>query len=757
MKFFQRTLLSFAGVIALQAALTGAALAAIFGSMQAEDAQREVSAEAANAYESFNAWKLAFWKEINDLVEDPALEAAVSSASAAGGSPLRSASVERALARRLSATAAQAVVLRDNAEGSSRYLGTAEPGREFPDPASFYCAKAHPYVEIIQARGGLWFVGTARIAPAARRPLDAFILKRIDADLLGHLSYDPMVAVAITVPGGGQRIAGMYSGGAGSVSGAAAATLAFARREPALSRFSGEAYAYLPKVSGGGGPYSAVLRLTGTVASAGGEKPVLLGAVLSLAEYGARAERLARSVLSVSLVVAALTIVLAMIISGSIVGPVRRLLRAMRRIEGGDYRAELRGPVSGEIGELLEGFNGMARKLEADKLEMEEYIAEIVGLKERADGIIESIREGLAVIDSEGGVESANGSFRRLFGESAGRAGARLAGIDRGPFDEALVEEARDAMRDRESRGGITRRAADGRSFEIKLYPLVAATGLERARCIVIVEDVSERLENEERVIQADRLASMGMLSAGVAHEINNPLSSILANVGNAISESGDPEVVATLRVVEGETHRIARIVRQLLDFSAPRRAPRRSRAAAPGRQVAASDEPPPRCDANEVARELVRLVGFPLRAEGRIEFALDLDPGCPEAAMGEDELKQVLLNLLKNAVQAVGGSGRVEVATRAEEGALRLSVSDDGPPIPEEDLGRIFDPFFTTKSAASSGPAAPGGTEAGLGLGLSVAYGIVAKRGGSIRAANEEGGGAIFTVVLPAAGGERR
>jgi PAS domain S-box-containing protein len=743
MKLFQRTLWSFVGVIALQAAVSGAALAAIFGSMQAEDAAREISDEAANAYESFNAWKLAFWKEINELAEDRQLSAALSSGR--GGIP-PGREAERILAQRLPLSAAKAIVLRDVLTGSSRYSGAtsgAPPGPGFPDPASFRYVKTHPYVEIVRSGGYLWFVGAVRIGPGLGRPLDLFLVKRIDADLLGHLSYDPMVATAVIVPGGGPRVAGIYTGGVG-ISGAAASALSFAR-SALLPSAGGEAYAYYPKVAGPGGPHSIVLRLTGSVSSEGGERPVLLCTVLSLVEYTARAARLQRSVISITLVVVAITIVVALVLSGSIVSPIRRLSRAMRRIEGGDFRAELRGPVSGELGELLEGFNVMARKLAADKLEMEAYISEIVGLKERGDGIIESIREGLAVIDAEGRMESANGSFRGLFGEAAGLAGARIVEIDRGPFDEAFLEAAREALRDRENRGGITRRAADGRSFEIKLYPLVAATRPELARCIVIVEDVSERLEYEERVIQADRLGSMGMLSAGVAHEINNPLSSILANVGNAISESSDPEVVSTLRVVESETHRIARIVRQLLDFSAPRRAPMRAGGVA--------EEIRPRCDANDVARELVKLVGFPLRSEGRVEFVELLDPGLPEAAMLQDELKQVLLNLLKNALQAVDGSGRIKVETRATEGGLELSVTDDGPCIPDEILGRIFDPFFTTKAR----PALPGGADAGLGLGLSVAYGIVTKRGGSIRVANEEGGGVAFIVALPAAGGRDR
>jgi len=749
-KLFQRTLWSFAGVIALQAALAGAALSTILGSMQAEDAGREMAAEAANAYESFNAWKLAFWKDINELAEDARLSALVE---ASVGSPAWDPDVARELALRLSSSAAVATAVRDESTGASRYVVAGPAEAAFPDASSFAFRKENPYVDIVSTRGGLWFVGAVRIS--ARSPVgavlrssagtsprilsrrfDVFIVKQIDTDLVSHLSYDPMVAIAVSLPGSGPSVAGLHSG-SGGPGRAGKQLLSFAKAVvgSALGDARDGAYVSYPREDWQGGSYSAVVQRTGTVATADGEKPVLLSAVLSLAEYSARADRLQRSILAVSLIVVAFTIIVALVLSRSIVSPIRLLSRATRRIAEGDYRAEVRGPVSGEMGELLDGFNGMARKLASDKLELERYISEIVGLKERADGIIESIREGLAVIDGEGRIESANASFRGLFGEPAASTGARIVDIERGPFDAGIVEAAREALHDRENRGGITRRAADGRTCEIKLYPLVAATRPEGARCILIVEDASERLAYEERVIQADKLASIGMLSAGVAHEINNPLSSILANLGNAISEVRDPEAVASLRVVESETHRIARIVRQLLDFSVPKRA----------REW--SGDAQPRCDANEVARELVLLVGYPFRGDGRIEFRELLDPDCPEVGMPEDELKQVLLNLLKNALQAVGREGLIRVETRAECGGVELSVSDDGPGIPEEVMARIFDPFFTTKQSSSE----DGG--AGLGLGLSVAYGIVTKRGGFIRAANEPRGGAVFIVALPAVG----
>jgi PAS domain S-box-containing protein len=728
MKLFQSTLLSFIGVISLQAVLTGAALSSIFGSMQGEDAARELSSEAANAYESFNAWKLAFWKDINEISEDPALVRAVERAA---GSTARDRSVLGALSRHLAASAAVAVAVRDESLGDSRYLESGPDDAVLPDASSFSVQKKHPYVEILSSMGGLWFLGTVRIgqAPAGTsgKGLDVFLLKRIDDALLGKLSYDPMVALDVAVPKVGPSITGIYAGTAASVR-AGGQALDFARI--IADRASGSrAYVVFPRMTWRGVSYSAVVQQTGSVALTGGERPVILAAVLSLAGYTARAATLQRSVLAVTVLVVAFTIVIAFVLSRSIVSPIRLLSTAMRRIEGGDFRAEVRGPGSGELGELLFGFNDMARKLAADKLELETHIAEIVGLKERGDGIIESIREGLAVIDADGRIESANSSFRSLFGSASAAPGACIADIDRGPFDDSIVAAAQEALRHKESRGDITRRAPDGRSFEIKLYPLVAAIRPDEARCIVVVEDVSERLAYEERAIHAEKLASIGMLSAGIAHEINNPLSSILANVGNAISESSDPEAVASLRVVESETLRIARIVRQLLDFSAPRGS------------AECADGACPRCDPNAVVNELVRLVGYPFKGERRIDFLEVLEPDCPEAAIAEDELKQVILNLFKNALYAVGDSGCIWVETRSAADSVEIAVADDGPGIPDAMIGRIFDPFFTTKAG-----------EGGAGLGLSVAYGIVTKRGGSIRAANETNGGALFVVTLPAA-----
>ena len=330
------------------------------------------------------------------------------------------------------------------------------------------------------------------------------------------------------------------------------------------------------------------------------------------------------------------------------------LSRATRRIAEGDYRAEVRGPGSARGGRSESSSKASTAwpgSSPSDKLELERYIAEIVGLKERADGIIESIREGLAVIDAEGRVESANASFRGLFGEARGvegradrryRARALRRGHRRGTARGPCTTR-------RTGRRMAPARAARGRRPDLRDQAL-SPRRAEPARggsCIVIVEDASERLAYEERVIQADKLASIGMLSAGVAHEINNPLSSILANLGQRDQRGARSRGRRLPQGRRGRDARIARIVGSC-SISRPQSGARRTVGRTRRRDATRTQSRGSSSSSSAI------LSG----ATAAIEFRELLDPDCPEVAMAEDELKQVLLNLLKNALQAVGREG---------------------------------------------------------------------------------------------------
>jgi signal transduction histidine kinase len=323
-------------------------------------------------------------------------------------------------------------------------------------------------------------------------------------------------------------------------------------------------------------------------------------------------------------------------------------------------------------------------------------------------------------------VENANGSFVESFGrEGKAVVGACLAELDTDIVDAIVVEKLRAILRgELDSFSGV-KRDRSGKVFEIKLYPFSSFSGGsgEASGCVFVADDVSAKTELEHKIFQAEKLSSMSMLSAGMAHEINNPLGSILTNVQNLIEEEANPKRRVSLKWIEQETRRIAHIVQSLLNF-----------ASADAGQASGSD-------VNAVVSEALRLVGHSLARDRRIRIDARLFHGLSPSAVSADELKQVVINLVKNSMQAIEGMGRILVCTRISRDKewILLSVSDTGKGIPADVVPRIFDPFFTTK-----------GNGEGTGLGLSVIYGIVAKYNGSISVRSREGRGTRMAIRLP-------
>lgn len=231
----------------------------------------------------------------------------------------------------------------------------------------------------------------------------------------------------------------------------------------------------------------------------------------------------------------------------------------------------------------------------------------------------------------------------------------------------------------------------------------------------------------QEQIIRSARLAAVGRLSAGVAHEIGNPLAAIRGLLDLMLAgELDQEEQVEFIGRMQRETERIHHTIRDLLDFS-------RSEPVAEARVESSAD-------LGEVVGDTVKLVDRQTRFRD-IELALALDDDLPRVRGDHERLRQLLLNLLFNAADAIGGRGRIEVSASNGGGVVRLRVEDDGPGIDPAILDQVFDPFVTTKAAGQ-----------GTGLGLAVCYTIVERLGGSIEAANRDQGGASFAVTLPAA-----
>jgi PAS domain S-box-containing protein len=241
-----------------------------------------------------------------------------------------------------------------------------------------------------------------------------------------------------------------------------------------------------------------------------------------------------------------------------------------------------------------------------------------------------------------------------------------------------------------------------------------------------ISRDTTEQRQLQRQLVQADKLAAIGKLAAGVAHEINNPLTGILAYAEDLLedAEEGD-ERAEDYRVIIRETLRCREIVRNLLDFS--RQTPRQFE----------------KTDLTQVVDDTLALVCRQAIFRD-ITLERNLADDLPAVLGDERQLEQVILNLLVNAAEGMGGKGTIEISTCTVDGGknCQVSVADDGPGIPQEALGRVFEPFFSTKNTSH-------------GLGLAVSWGIVEQHGGRIDVGNRDPGGTLFKVILPVMEGE--
>jgi signal transduction histidine kinase len=252
----------------------------------------------------------------------------------------------------------------------------------------------------------------------------------------------------------------------------------------------------------------------------------------------------------------------------------------------------------------------------------------------------------------------------------------------------------------------------------------LTAERLETSRA-ELVRETSTRIAMAEQLRHADRLATVGRLGAGIAHELGTPLNVVIGHASMLRDELPASDEHATI-IIE-QARRAASIIRQLLDF-ARRRTPRRTPT-----------------ELRELATQTVALLRS-VATKHNIELIVDGEPGTVDA--DATLLQQALLNLLENAIHAVKQQGTVRVDIRriapdagGERGHIRLSVTDSGPGIPPDILDRVFEPFFTTKSPGE-----------GTGLGLSVTYGIAQDHGGRVEASSTVGAGTVFSIVLPEA-----
>ena len=368
------------------------------------------------------------------------------------------------------------------------------------------------------------------------------------------------------------------------------------------------------------------------------------------------------------------------------------------------------------------------------KQKIQELEAANLGLRIKTgelQAVFDAISDSVVIYDHHGYVQHRNHVTPRLFPTETivGRSCRALFHPDTDaapaqcPVEQALAGKSMQ-ISFTTARGG-----GESRYFDVMATPIEDPNG--RNRALVFIRDVTDKRLHELQLVQAEKMSSIGMLAAGVAHEINNPLTSVagyaealLRRLRNEEGLTDDLRLLdfrKYLEVIIRESYRCKGIIDSLLSFSRK------------------SEGTVGMVDLNEILSEVLELVRHKARNE-RIEIREALQEGLPLVKGDAAGLRQVFLNMTMNALQAIDGAGTVEIATSWQEHVVTATISDSGCGIPPALMDQIWDPFFTTKDVGQ-----------GIGLGLAVSYNIIKRHGGEVHVDSSQGKGSKFTVRLPA------
>ncbi len=384
-----------------------------------------------------------------------------------------------------------------------------------------------------------------------------------------------------------------------------------------------------------------------------------------------------------------------------------------------------------EILRTISGYVAVAIENSLLYQEQRERAAELETLKEFNESIVESINVGLMAVDAGGRVTGCNSSLEQMLGV------ARDEAIG-SPVEELFAEDFAETLQQMLGAAGwelselrnlyklhTGTRAGRPLILNVALAPLRRAESGEATGALVVLEDVTARVRLEEQLQQREKLSSIGLLAAGVAHEINTPLTGVSSYTQMLLGMFADHDPKhKLLEKIHRQTERATGIVNNLLNFS-------RTGGATEFGDV----------DLNHVLEDTLQLLEPQMR-HSQIEVARDFDAALPRAYGNAGKLQQVFTNLLLNARDALPDGGCVKLSTRAAgDGSVSVRVADDGIGIAPENVARIYDPFFTTK-----------GVGRGTGLGLAITYGIVQEHSGHITVESAPGRGTSFRITLPTA-----
>ena len=400
-------------------------------------------------------------------------------------------------------------------------------------------------------------------------------------------------------------------------------------------------------------------------------------------------------------------------------GPLERLTEGAEAIGRGELgrRIEVRG--EGEMAVLARAFNQMAGSLQ-------ETTGQIVGEREYIRSVVDSMPEGIVVVDCDGHVTAWNRTMAKRYGRDADLVqGQSLEDVLPGLMGTPSLAELRQVLA-----GGAP--AAQRSSIRLPEDPgrvLTAAVSPLRRHddaiegAVLVLADVTERLRLEEQMQRSDKLAAVGQLAAGIAHEIGTPLNVIS---GNAEFLKMEHEGAEELQTIVDEVTRISHLVQRLMSF-------------------ARQEEPRVEAvDVGDVVDSVVSLMQHQMVRKG-VRVTVTIPPGTPPVAADRGQLQQVLLNLVMNAWQAMPAGGDLSISARATgpdeavSASVTIAVTDTGEGIDAEQLPRVFEPFYTTKDVGE-----------GTGLGLAIVQRIVEDHDGSIELRSQPGLGTQIELRFP-------
>jgi PAS domain S-box-containing protein len=384
-----------------------------------------------------------------------------------------------------------------------------------------------------------------------------------------------------------------------------------------------------------------------------------------------------------------------------------------------------------ELLETLSGYIGIAIQNALLYASLEQKVNEYERLKEYNENIVESINVGVLAVDLEERIESWNAQMELMYSTPR----ARALGRTLGEIFPADFMQTYHSMRNSPGvhnlyKFRLSTPREETRVANIAIAPLITREHAVVGR-LIIVDDITDRVSLESSVAQAEKLSSIGVLAAGVAHEVNTPLS-VISSYAQMLAKQlqGDDKLSGLLDKITKQTFRASEIVNGLLNFSRT--------GGAEFTEI----------DLSKIISDTVTLLEHQLRS-AKIKVERNTDD-LPFIFGNAGKLQQVFLNLFLNAKDAMPQGGTLRINSRVD-GAVFLRISDTGTGIAPEHLARIFDPFFTTKNGN-------GATERrGTGLGLAVTYGIIQEHGGKIRVESTVGTGTTFTLEFPVLRAQRR